>query len=134
MKALSIMQPWAWLIVNGFKDIENRDWRYKPKFRGEFLVHAGQKFDFDGARGVEELFPEIKLPSSSSRWRASAWQLGGIVGRAELVDVISEKETPLAGLNSPWFTGPLGFVLRNAVPLPFVPCRGQLGFFNVGEK
>lgn len=25
MKCLSIQQPWAWLIVNGFKDIENRD-------------------------------------------------------------------------------------------------------------
>jgi hypothetical protein len=26
MKALSLMQPWAWLMVNGHKDIENRNW------------------------------------------------------------------------------------------------------------
>jgi len=26
MKALSILQPWAWLVVNGHKDIENRTW------------------------------------------------------------------------------------------------------------
>ena len=26
MKALSIRQPWAWLIVNGYKDVENRTW------------------------------------------------------------------------------------------------------------
>ena len=38
--ALSIRQPWAWLIVNGFKDIENRDW--PTNFRGRLLVHAGQ--------------------------------------------------------------------------------------------
>ena len=38
--ALSIRQPWAWLIVNGHKDIENRDW--PTVFRGELLVHAGQ--------------------------------------------------------------------------------------------
>jgi len=25
MKALSILMPWAWLIVNGQKDVENRD-------------------------------------------------------------------------------------------------------------
>lgn len=37
MKALSILQPWAWLIVNGNKDIENRNWH--TRFRGRFLVH-----------------------------------------------------------------------------------------------
>ena len=25
-KAISIRQPWAWLIVNGYKDVENRIW------------------------------------------------------------------------------------------------------------
>jgi len=24
--ALSVRQPWAWLIVNGWKNIENREW------------------------------------------------------------------------------------------------------------
>jgi hypothetical protein len=24
--ALSVRQPWAWLIVNGYKDVENRSW------------------------------------------------------------------------------------------------------------
>ena len=27
MKALSIRQPWSWLILHGGKDIENRSWR-----------------------------------------------------------------------------------------------------------
>ncbi|HDU8694716.1 TPA: ASCH domain-containing protein, partial [Morganella morganii subsp. morganii] len=40
MKAISIRQPWAWLIVNGHKDIENRSWR--TKYRGQVLVHASQ--------------------------------------------------------------------------------------------
>lgn len=25
MKAISVRQPWAWLIIHGGKDIENRD-------------------------------------------------------------------------------------------------------------
>ena len=41
MKALSIRQPWAWLIVNGYKDIENRTW--STDFRGRVYVHAGRK-------------------------------------------------------------------------------------------
>lgn len=40
MLALSIRQPWAWLIINGGKDIENRDW--PTKFRSRILVHAGK--------------------------------------------------------------------------------------------
>lgn len=41
MKTISIKQPWASLIVEGVKDIENRTWR--TKFRGRVLVHAGAK-------------------------------------------------------------------------------------------
>jgi len=40
MKAISIRQPWAWLIVNGYKDIENRSW--PTKFRGRVLIHASK--------------------------------------------------------------------------------------------
>jgi hypothetical protein len=38
VKALSIRQPWAWLIANGHKDIENRSWN--TNYRGAFLIHA----------------------------------------------------------------------------------------------
>ena len=43
MKALSIMQPWAWLIANGHKDIENRSW--PTRYRGPVLIHAGKRED-----------------------------------------------------------------------------------------
>src|SRR5438045_8559495 len=39
MKALSIRQPWAWLIVNGHKPVENRSW--STKYTGKLLIHAG---------------------------------------------------------------------------------------------
>jgi len=45
MKALSIRQPWAWLIAHGHKLYENRDWsKYNPhkRQRGPILIHAGQ--------------------------------------------------------------------------------------------
>lgn len=41
MKAITIKQPWASLIVDGLKDIENRTW--KTKFRGRVLIHASMK-------------------------------------------------------------------------------------------
>lgn len=38
MKALSIKQPFAALIVHGIKDIENRTW--KTNYRGKIYIHA----------------------------------------------------------------------------------------------
>jgi hypothetical protein len=46
MKALSIKQPWAWLIVHGYKDIENRTFD-SPRC-GRIYVHAGKTTDDDG--------------------------------------------------------------------------------------
>lgn len=115
MKALSLKQPWAWLVVNGHKDIENRTWR--TTFRGEFFVHAGKTFDNEGyelvSRGMD-----IAMPGKKD------FERGGVVGRAEVVDCVS-------WFDSPWFSGPFGFVIRNAESLPFHPCRGRLGFFNI---
>lgn len=122
MKALSIKQPWAWLIVNGYKDIENRDWQERNpglKFRGPFLIHTGKTFDYDGWLWVANNFPDISFFPA-----CDAFKKGGIVGKARIVDVVDHHE-------SPWFFGPKGLVIEGAQPMPFVPCRGQLGFFNV---
>jgi hypothetical protein len=106
MKALSIRQPWCHHILVDGKDVENRDWA--TRFRGEVLIHAGKAFD-----GPIRDYPEFAhLPR------------GGIVGVVEIVDCVS-------ACGSEWFCGDYGFVLRNARVLPFIPCRGALGFFDV---
>jgi ASC-1-like (ASCH) protein len=48
MKALSLRQPYAELIVSGEKTIELRNWN--TKFRGEFLVHAAKKIFNDDCK------------------------------------------------------------------------------------
>jgi ASCH domain len=50
MKALSIKQPWASLIANGIKNIENRTW--KTNFRGRIYIHASSV-------GIKEKFSAI---------------------------------------------------------------------------
>ena len=116
MKALSIRQPWAWLIVNGHKHIENRSWR--TNFRGPVLIHASKGMTKDEYIGAYVLAEEqgIILPDFN------ALERGGIVGKAILLDCISVSY-------SPWFFGPFGFVMENQKPLPFQPCKGELGFF-----
>jgi hypothetical protein len=113
--ALSIQQPWAWLISHGYKDVENRAW--PTKVRGWIGIHAGKKLDDEGYAWVRATFPRIPLPAPD------AFERGGIVGRARLVDCAES-------IDSPWFFGPHGFVLRDATPFPLRACRGQLGFFR----
>lgn len=48
IKCLSVRQPWAWLILNGYKTIENRTWRVND--RGPILIHAGKQFDYSALR------------------------------------------------------------------------------------
>lgn len=48
MKAITVKQPWASLIVHGIKDVENRTW--KTNFRGRVLIHSGAKSAVDYKR------------------------------------------------------------------------------------
>jgi len=116
-KAISVRQPWAWLIVNGFKDIENRTW--PTSYQGPVLIHASQKMTLyeyhQAAQLASSVGIEIPEPKDLER--------GGIVGEAVITDCVLESD-------SPWFVGPWGFVLSNAKPLPFQPYKGRLGVFN----
>lgn len=127
MKALSIRQPWAWLIVNGQKRIENRGWN--TEFRGEFLIHAGKGMtlgEYADAR-YAQLGSRRGIGDFPSMDELKAVR-GGIVGIARLVDVLK----PTARPTTPWHvSGQYGFVLKDVRPLPFEPLKGALGFFEV---
>lgn len=44
MKAISVKQPWAYLICAGIKDVENRTWKCPQKYIGErVLIQASAK-------------------------------------------------------------------------------------------
>jgi hypothetical protein len=120
--ALSIRQPWAWLIIHAGKDIENRDWR--TAFRGSVLIHAGKSMthaDYSAcAIFCSGLTHEIKFPSFDELKALC----GGIVGRMTISDCVSESQ-------SEWFCGTYGFVITGASELPFQACKGALGFFKV---
>ena len=119
MRALSIRQPWAWLVVNGYKDIENRTW--STTFRGRIYVHAGQRMVADDYPDQREYTTQagIVIPAQLAR--------GAIIGEVTITGCLSFSD-------SPWFCGPYGFTLEDPVaydtPVPF---RGQLGFFPVDE-
>lgn len=111
MKALSIKQPWAWLIIHGGKDIENRTW--KRSFRGRFLIHASKGIDQRAMREYKHLLPPKEDLIG-----------GAIIGSVELVDMVTKSD-------SPWFLGPVGFVLKDPEPCVPMILKGKLSFFDV---
>jgi len=126
MKALSIRQPWAWLIVHGGKDIENRTWH--TKIRGRFLVHASKGMTSEewceGLDYAMRVGLVTELRDFPTRQEMQQSWCGGFIGSVELVDSVDTSD-------SPWYMGAKGFVLRAPQPLPFTPYKGRLGFFDV---
>lgn len=116
LPAISIRQPWAWLVVKGFKDIENRSWA--TRYRGSLLIHASlneDDLDLDLIAKIERRH-KLKMPQT--------YDTGGIVG---VVDVVDCRKRP----NSPWHhRGAVGWVLANARQLPMRECKGALRLFR----
>jgi hypothetical protein len=114
---LSIRQPYAWLIVQGIKPVENRTWA--TKFRGRVLIHAGVTYPKRDHRDDFEVWGSRGYPADRDS------MLGGIVGEAFITDCV--KQHP-----SEFFFGPYGFVLERPKAFPrLVPFVGRLGFFGV---
>jgi hypothetical protein len=111
IKTLTIQQPWAHLIIDGNKTIENRSW--KTDYRGPLLIHAGRKLDRDA--DILARFG-ITLDTSSLVY-------GAAIGVVDLIDIVEQHP-------SPYFVGPFGLVLANPRACIPVPMNGKLGLFT----
>lgn len=112
MKALSIRQPWAELVLRGLKDVENRSWR--THHRGPLLIHASQGAD-------EPWYGDFGIPEDAPR--------GALVGVVDVIDCMRQR-------TSPWHSrGSWGFYLAKPRRLPRpVPWKASLGLFDVPDR
>jgi len=113
-KAISIKQPWAYLIAYGIKDIENRTW--KTNFRGRVLIHVGaKKIDYNPVRiHFSMTIHDYKLLHRSA-----------IIGSVEIVDCIQNSQSGWADPDC-WH-----WVLKDPVLFekPILNVKGKLSFF-----
>ena len=137
MKALSIRQPWAWLIAKGIKDVENRSW--PTDFRGRIYIHAGAKFDTQAMLDnrlcpwLAEALIDDETGKQLDELHRNFNRHGAIIGEVDLFDCKYQYDLMDNDFCSPWAeSGKYGFYLANAVLYDEpIPCRGQLGFFGV---
>lgn len=128
-RALSLTPWWCAVVAAGLKPIENRKW--PTTFRGEFYLHASLGKPADQYEVLDFLMKSAggrrlsKEAHDAALWlTGSNVTRGAIIGRARLVDCVTESD-------SPWFFGPYGFVLEDVQRMPVVMCRGMLGFWKV---
>lgn len=127
-RALSLHQPWAWLLASGIKPIENRRWQ--PRWRGWFLVHASKTMsagEYEATRDFASfaidpvLFPPFE-----------AFALGGVVGAATLTGV--SAPAPQSERRTWRMADQYGLECESAEVLPFVACRGGRRWFDLDSK
>lgn len=128
MKAISIRQPWAGAVMQGWKTVENRSQMFSH--RGEILIHAGRLLadDFTGAERTILDHAGAEVPLLGRPGQPVAWQLGAIIGVADLY----AAHRGCDGSCAPGWAqaGKVHHLLRNARPLQRpVPCPGRLGVF-----
>lgn len=134
MLALSIHQPWAYLIAAGHKDVENRGWHMG--ITGRIYIHASKKeaprdnfaYAFALVKTLHGAADASIIEKNYHLFKA----FGAIIGEATIVEC-RHRELGECGCFSMWHeVGQYGFYLKDPVlydrPIPY---RGQLGFFEV---
>lgn len=134
---LSVRQPWAWLLCEGLKDIENRNW--KNNYRGTLYIHAGKSFDWDalwwmsqavtthfaGLKAVEHFGIRFGKSERESIVTEHKDEFGAIVGRVDLIDC-GRSQSVWAQQEAKYH-----WTVRNGQHIIPVPMRGQLGLFRI---
>lgn len=146
MKAITIKQPWASLIVHGIKDIENRTWTCPKKYIGQrVLIHAsgshGRKFNVN----LTDEQTKAAFATIAKECMFGSLPFGSIIGSVEIVDCVinhpsiwAEKtENYTVGMNPKLHEDITGkkviynWVLAN--PILFkkhIPAKGKLSFWE----
>ena len=134
MKAISLWQPWATLVMNGAKQIETRG--RNCTYRGEFAVHAAKHWTYE-QRDLcltEPFFSILRDAGYITRSRSGLHvvdlPVGRILGMATLADTkpteqlhtISDQERAFGN----YAPGRHGYLLRDNRPLRRpIACGGR---------
>ncbi|MFR0823680.1 MAG: ASCH domain-containing protein [Clostridia bacterium] len=131
MKAITIKQPWATLIAEGYKEYEFRNW--KTKYRGEILIHAGKGID----KKAMERFQYLNLK----------YPIGQIIAKANITDCVKiddELREELKEKDSIVYKGVInktssdwdgyGFKLENIERIEPIEINGKLSLWDYDYK
>lgn len=135
IRALSIRQPWADLILHGPKDVENRSWN--TTYRGPFWIHAPNRVELLVVQ-TEPIASYLREIHGIRRMVDYKPLTGHMVGAAVL-ETSRERPAPIPGHDddySDWHEpGAHGFYLSHRTPLPRpIPMPGGQRWFHPWKR
>lgn len=117
MRCLAVRQPWAWALVAGAKDIENRTWG--TDYRGPVIIQASS------SKTVVNQFSRIgdtELPTMPFAFSA-------LIGVVDLVDVVALHESLESNR---WASGPFCWRIANARMFKEpIAAKGKLNLYKL---
>ena len=127
-RAIAIRQPYAWAIIHGGKDVENRNQRaafqFKPAIGERVLIHASKRMTAAEYAVAVAFMAKLGVRHP----QREGLQFGGVIGSVFVRDIVSRSD-------SPWFRkGATALVFTDARPKPFMPVCGQSGLFWVRSE
>ena len=123
MKVLTIKEPWATLIIDGYKHYEFRSW--KTNYRGKILIHAGLSYEKD----MKERFKDYNLNCSKGEIIGCANLTDCILVNEEFNDELLKKNKTVYGTRNHAQT--YAWKLENIIKFnKKIPCKGKLGLWN----
>jgi activating signal cointegrator 1 len=133
MKAISLLQPWASLVVLGAKRFETRTWQ--TPYRGPLIIHASKRFP-EELRDLcgREPFRRILRAAGFASWFDVP--LGVLLGTVELMDCLPVGELPALEETEralgDYRAGRWAWRLEQPQALPrLIPWRGMRGLYDV---
>ena len=133
MKALTVQQPWAWAIIHGGKDVENRTRNLAGSYRGPLAIHASLREDLS-ALDKPVLWRSL-FPNGEPAPLADPKPLdtrGAFLGVVDLLSVHHDSDHGRGHPCSSWaMADDWHLVLNNPRPLAEpIPCKGRLGLWT----
>jgi hypothetical protein len=91
-RTLTLSEPWAWLIEQGYKDVENRSQHFR--FMGRMFIHAAKVISpaYDSIKAMVKSHNDIEVPTRE-------WLERNRCGR---IVAVAEVAAMLAHIDSPW--------------------------------
>ena len=122
IKCVSVREPFAWAIIHGGKDVENRTW--PTNHRGLLAIHASMQLHPYQAEG------DIRFDAWTTKTKFDKKEnLGKIVGLVTIIDCV-----PYDICESEWreeWPGAFCWILEKPMPIDPIPWTGRLGLFDV---
>lgn len=78
MRILTVRQPWAWAIIHGGKDVENRVRNIAGAYRGPVAIHVARTEDRFPLRGPiwDAAIAAVEAAGGETHERVFMWNLG----------------------------------------------------------